>query len=521
MTCANTASPLLLRWTNITVSSDNRALSRGIALELGSPPQILSLLPAIGNNNTFVFNAADCATSTNDSCIGPKGGVFDPSKSTTYRQTSQTTWNGSQTRELEGGSYIYFNDYLGVTTSSTIYGFPVFMDQYGRFQSGLGLGPSSTFLNATVNAGDAPTTSWGLWTGSRSVDNPVDGLLVIGGYDSARVAADFTEFKSRQDCYTCTEIVNMTYEWDGGSASLLSASEVMQISIEPYERSLPVRDDIFQTFLNVSGGYWDPDQGLIAYPVSNPPTGNLSVTLQGGYQTTIPASELFIAPRTYNSAGQYSISNDSILVSHIQNGTDPTKLIAWGIPFLTMNYLKVEWDRGAWSLAPAYRQDFGAVGGALVQPLCTGLTTPSPTVSPTSLPPSPNPTSTGLGSSSGSAASGSATPEPHHTNVGAIAGGVVGGVVGLTAILVLGWLFLRQRKRTRAAERRPDSAEPQPGVAAVYGDKSAAERTSTFTATSPTEHSELPTSPTLQHPRVNQWLSGQENLPGEATGDVT
>jgi len=51
-------------------------------------------------------------------------------------------------------------------------------------QSGLPLGTNSSFLRAAVMGRVAPSTAFGLWTGSRSVA-PVDGLLVIGGYDQA------------------------------------------------------------------------------------------------------------------------------------------------------------------------------------------------------------------------------------------------------------------------------------------------------------------------------------------------
>jgi hypothetical protein len=132
MTCANTAMPLLLAWHNITVTSDNRAISRGIEFAIGTPPQSLSLRPAINDNNTFVFNAADCVSASNDTCIGQKGGVFDPHLSTTYQQAPKTTWNGTQGPELDTGSYIYFNDDLHLGNGITVFGFPVFMDQYGQ-----------------------------------------------------------------------------------------------------------------------------------------------------------------------------------------------------------------------------------------------------------------------------------------------------------------------------------------------------------------------------------------------------
>lgn len=154
---------------------------------------------------------------------------------------------------------------------------------------------------------------------------------MIGGYDTARVDGEFTTFQSFQNCYTCTQAVELNYTWSGGSTSLFSnTSEVLQVSFDPFERSLPMPQDIFENFMSASGGYYDPSQGLIAYPRANPPLGNLSITLQNGYSTVIPASELFIPPRTYDVNGEYSISNDSILVSHVQNGSNPKYVAEWG-----------------------------------------------------------------------------------------------------------------------------------------------------------------------------------------------
>lgn len=134
----NSASPLLLPWTNVTVTADNRAISRGIQFAIGTPPQILSLRPSLSNNDTFVFNSADCAPA-NDSCIGLKGGVYSPAKSSTYRRSPLTSWNGTQGLETAEGSYIFFNDYVQLTSGISAYGFPAFMDQYGQGRLQIGL----------------------------------------------------------------------------------------------------------------------------------------------------------------------------------------------------------------------------------------------------------------------------------------------------------------------------------------------------------------------------------------------
>lgn len=96
MACANDAPPLLLPWTNITVSKDGNAVARGIELGVGTPNQIFSLRPSIGDVNTWLFNLATCGSASNDSCIGTAGGAYDSQSSSTFQLTTQARWNGSQ-----------------------------------------------------------------------------------------------------------------------------------------------------------------------------------------------------------------------------------------------------------------------------------------------------------------------------------------------------------------------------------------------------------------------------------------
>jgi hypothetical protein len=163
--------------------------------------------------------------------------------------------------------------------------------------------------------------------------------------------------------------------------------------------------------------------------------------LQNGYSTVIPASELFSLSRLYNSDGVYSIIDPDHTIAEVINYTDPKYVPDWGIPFLTMNYMIVDYDKGSFQMAPAIRTDFGSEGGALIETLC-----PTPTSSPTPTPPIPPPVSP--------------TPSPvsPHNYTGAIVGGVVGGVVGLALVAGLIFFILARRKRraTRTHATGPD-----------------------------------------------------------------
>lgn len=217
---------------------------------------------------------------------------------------------------------------------------------------------------------------------------------------------------------------------------------------KPFERSLELPQDIFDNFIKASDGIWDSNLGDITYPASKPPTGNLTVTLSNGFETTIPAEELFVYPRLFDNNGVYSISNNSILIAELVNGTDPQYVVSWGIPYLTMNYLIADWTRNQFSLTPAFRGQ-QSVDEVLLKAVCDlhdNITTTSvPTSTPTA---TSSPVTTPV------------TPVHHKSNTGAIAGGVVGGVAALLLIAgILAFVILRRRRRAQTARTQVAQAE--------------------------------------------------------------
>ena len=112
MACANGSVPLLLPWTNNTVSATGKILSRGISFAIGTPPQSFSLTPSTFSNNIFLNNAAECVAATNSSCIGQLGGIYDSATSTTFAEVDYATWPGSRDSVglASGSSSIFFND---------------------------------------------------------------------------------------------------------------------------------------------------------------------------------------------------------------------------------------------------------------------------------------------------------------------------------------------------------------------------------------------------------------------------
>lgn len=122
-------TPLSLPWSNVTVSTNGVAVTRGIELGIGTPNQIFSLRPSTTLNNTRISNVVDCGSEANTSCIGGKGGVYDSSNSSTFSVSIKDRWNGSAAdTETATGSYVYFNDFIDFQNNGSIWGFPLVED---------------------------------------------------------------------------------------------------------------------------------------------------------------------------------------------------------------------------------------------------------------------------------------------------------------------------------------------------------------------------------------------------------
>ncbi|OAG22759.1 hypothetical protein CC77DRAFT_1018742 [Alternaria alternata] len=422
--------PLTLTWANLSVTQDGLGVARGIELGIGTPHQIFAFRPSTTLNNTRINNVVNCGSATNDSCIGGLGGAFDSTKSTSYAVSIKSQWNGSQIDdEDDTGGYVYFNDDVAFQENGHVDGFPLVMDSevWGGIQSGLPLGTNSSFLRAAVAGGVAPSQVFGLWSGSRGID-PHDGLLVVGGYDRARVdpASNFTtfpigEWSLERACPLQVTVTNLTYQ---DRPLIPDGSDELIACIEPSTQRFVFPPAIAQAFGVYTGQNETAYPGKMHYNVSNRPMGDLVVTLAGGYQSTIPNKELFAPLRGSDQYGRYAITNDSTLEASISDtrASDPGDVDSTlGGLFLTFNYLLVDYAKSEFQLAPAVAAD-----AKDVSPDPTVICTPTNTT-----PASPTP-----------------TPEKS-TNTGAIAGGVVGGVAGLALLGTIGFLLFRRNRRAK------------------------------------------------------------------------
>lgn len=298
-------------------------------------------------------------------------------------------------------------------------------------QSGLPLGTNSSFLSAAVKGSVAPSTAWGLWPGSRSLD-PVDGLLVVGGYDASRVNGNFTTFPIGQWSLTqaCPFQVNVTGLSYSGISLLGNGTQNMIACVEPSVQHIELPPTLAQAFGNATNQNTSFYNGM-TYPSSAGPNGTLSITLSNNYTTTITNSELFTLERGSDQYGRYSIVNTSVVeagVADTRTSNPDTVTPTLGGLFLTFNYLLVDYEKGQFQLAPAIPASQSET--LQLKTICTPTPTPRPSPNATKPTPSPTPTP---------------TSKPSHK--GAIVGGTVGVVAGLALIAGLLFLLLRRRRQ--------------------------------------------------------------------------
>ena len=219
-------------------------------------------------NNTYIFDSSvSCPNlDTPVGCAGRWGGFFVESSSTSWAQaasfaalsTARETI-GDHDQDLPGNDTVHLNSSLALTTFPL--GISRVKDTYGSMNS-IGLGSNSTLLNALVSAGTIASKTWAFfqgWTGAES-NQQMDGSLVLGGYDKAKVMGNniTLPFSESLNCIshlivTITDIkMNLK---NGSNPSILgpSAGSAFKACIKPDVHVTGLSSDIWSSFVGISG----------------------------------------------------------------------------------------------------------------------------------------------------------------------------------------------------------------------------------------------------------------------------
>ncbi|KAL1901042.1 hypothetical protein Sste5346_002108 [Sporothrix stenoceras] len=477
-TCA--PEPLAITIGNVTLS--NNQLARGLKLNIGSPPQSFAFMPQWPMNNSIVYGTDGHCTSdlSSAACTTFRGGAYNAISSTSR------TVPGSNAYPVDASpwsSVSYAADTFVLnatsgsvqnTSSTTLTGFPIGVplndlgQQSYHPMNALGLGFNSTILHALKASGHIASRTWSMFWGLEGADQTgqMDGLFVLGGYDSAKVVAGqkytlpLADAGSVCPSRMVLSITDLTLNFaNGTNASLFpkTASTALQACITPdYPVLMTLPDNpYFMAIESLTNTSIEQRSDGIAFfanrylPGANLYTGDLTITFQSGLAVRIPNDQLIVPDRTINlKTGEIQANSSgmdtTLLAIQNVNANDMTQL---GRQFLSAAYVMLNQDANSftlWQANPTTKRQLVAVDESNkdVSSVCTGNSDNNVN---STIP--INSTSTDMPTS------GTPSANSHKLSTGAIVGAAAGGAVVVAAVVGVAVFYcLRRRRQRRTTE---------------------------------------------------------------------
>ncbi|KAH8902220.1 acid protease [Coniochaeta sp. PMI_546] len=467
--CSNTTFAISLR--NCTFASG--VISWGNLVEVGTPPQRLCLVPSTVINSTLVSQQSLCVVSNTlepHKCEALRGGFFNENSSTTWTDVSLSNYNDTRSNptwehfNAPGFTKVGYDKINFPNTNVALYGAGIALNQYGNNSNAgmIGLGKDSVFLNDAVRQGRAGSKSWALDAGSQSLVKARNGELVIGGYNAGRTDGSFSwsnvsNMAGDRPCPLRTKITHMTVTLSNGDViPIQSNAEVVEACIEPYDnlfRFTPgmllnwkqitgFNETLLQVYANEEANNLSFTELGLPYDSSRVGDWSLSITLDSGYTTTLPAYELQRPLLGFDNLGNKQavpgITNLQILNVPTGAGEVPTL----GKIFLSRSYLAVNYETSQFGLALA-------------------AVDPQPN---SYVPLGCNSAANGTSGNGTTGGGGTGTTSGSSVPLGAIIGGAVGGGALLVfAIALFCWTRHKKRKQALANSGYPSQAA-SPGM---------------------------------------------------------
>jgi hypothetical protein len=252
---------------------------RGILGTVGTPPQNISFMVHTYLNSTWIYNSTKplCSnTTTAAQCLTSRGGLYDPSDSSTYTSHPDVYSAGGSASDVQRtlGTHIWDNvfatDTFNLSANASLTDFPIgipgfdFGGEYDR-QANIGLGQNSTLLQRLKSSARIPSLSWSYWWGvsNSASTSATPGQIVFGGYDAAKVTGQpFTQILQAPSA-ACQSgmtfsFTNLILRFPNGTALDLNPSRVLTGCLQPdfpAVMSIPA-DPYFWRWMNVTETRW-------------------------------------------------------------------------------------------------------------------------------------------------------------------------------------------------------------------------------------------------------------------------
>jgi hypothetical protein len=201
-----------------------------------------------------------------------RGGTYDSSTSTSASEDLDVYGAGGDPSDTFRalGTHVWYNDWAMDTLNAgntTLDDFPIGMpgfDVGGIFdtQANIGLGRNSTLLNALHDKGHISSRTYSFWWGlnSASPSLSMDGQLVLGGYDAAKVTGPNITQKLLPSAVGCGSgmyltVTNMILGFPNGTKADMLAPSVITACIQlDFPSIASFRSDPFmERFQNYTG----------------------------------------------------------------------------------------------------------------------------------------------------------------------------------------------------------------------------------------------------------------------------
>lgn len=215
-------------------------------------------------NNTWLYGQGLCSKSAGFSetkCLVRRGNYFLPGESTSWSNKQDVRAAGGGAVETQGiGAELGISklvdsspggtDTLDVGSNGNLSNYPVGLPNF-KWDFGystlhaLGLGQNSTYLNALLASNQIGARVWSMWWGRTWLTStPMNGSIVLGGYDRKKVAGDnhtqALDF-SATGCWTGMRVtitdIRLNFR-DGTDRTLFKPNTVLQCCIAPQNQLL-------------------------------------------------------------------------------------------------------------------------------------------------------------------------------------------------------------------------------------------------------------------------------------------
>ena len=163
-------------------------------------------------------------------------------------------------------------DTLSLNGALELTSFPLDLTKQSSWAiNALGLGMNSTVLNRLKSMGRTASNSYSMWYGLYGYGGPssaqMDGTLVLGGYDAAKVTGSRLDLpvQAGTSCRTnlVAPLLDMTVDTGGQSTSILDKPQL--VCLDPGMTTLQVSTEVFGRFVTQAGGtFLHNSSGLFA-----------------------------------------------------------------------------------------------------------------------------------------------------------------------------------------------------------------------------------------------------------------